>query len=970
MLSIKCKIITAMIAVFIIAVSATAEVVVPRLSPVPADTAGRKVDLNGEWRFATVPESRKVPDFSEVADAPVIEVPGEWVMQGFEVKKGDRAVYGRRFDVPAGWGGQRVKLRCNGIFSESEIYVNGKQVRTHTGGFTPFETDVTEYVHPGGTNEIVVAVKSDGAAASASNASNYAAHDIGGILRDIYLFILPVENLAMFHVSTDFDTTYTDATLKADIEVANEGERTLNDGQLRLSLFSPQGIRVAEKMVTLPAISGGAIHALNVVMPVKAPAKWDPEHPNLYRLECSVEKDGRPVMTAQRRVGFRKIKTEGNQVLVNGHAVKLRGVCRHEVMPLRGRSLEGDIWRQDVDMFRRGNVNYIRTSHYPPDEALLDACDELGMFVEVEAPLCWAHQTAVSDEDHYDVLVNQHIEMVNRDRSHPSVLMWSMGNESLNFREYFLKAAETVAEMDPTRPRIFSQWGPDADEGMLEIGNHHYPGPGGPDIYRNASRPIVFDEYCHLNAYNRLELSADPGLRNMWGPILDRMFSDMYHSKGVLGGAIWVGIDDTFFLPGETERAVGYGTWGTIDGWRREKPEYWGMKKAYSPVRLSLAGNGGDDGRIALWVENRHMTADLSECVLKWKAGDRDGEQRFSMAPGKSGALTLDIPSGTDLSEGIDISVIGSRGFEIDRYHFRPIPSVADIPDNTNGGRRKLKISRERSDISVSSDQAGVWKVDVATGGLRYIAGGEELLNFSPSLMVLPLNGEGEGIQMVGKGQTFTPYNPVCAHWVAERIEAGQSQPAVRVTGRYDEAEGEYVYNFLPDGTVEVSYDFHMKCDVSPRQVGIVFDMPGRFDNMSWRRKGYWNYYPADHIGALEGSARAFDGTRPVSGLAGPSTEPTTAWAYDQTASGSNMFRSTKENIYEAKLSDGNARGVTVHSDGSQHFRSWIDGDRVKFLVAEYVNGGSDTYLSSHAAKGYRPLKAGDRITGKVRLGL
>ena len=144
-------------------------------------------------------------------------------------------------------------------------------------------------------------------------------------------------------------------------------------------------------------------------------------------------------------------------------------------MPLRGRSLNNDIWRKDVELFRRGNVNYIRTSHYPPDEALLEACDELGMFVEVEAPFCWAHQADVPADKHYDVLVNQHVEMVNLNRSHPSILMWSMGNESLKFKEYFKQASETVKQLDPTRPRIFSQWGPDADEGTLEITNHHYP---------------------------------------------------------------------------------------------------------------------------------------------------------------------------------------------------------------------------------------------------------------------------------------------------------------------------------------------------------------------------------------------------------------------------------------------------------------------------------------------------------------
>ena len=292
-----------------------------------------------------------------------------------------------------------------------------------------------------------------------------------------------------------------------------------------------------------------------------------------------------------RRVGFRQIEVRGNQVFVNNHPIKLRGACHHEVMPLRGRSVNNDMWRRDVELFREGNVNYLRTSHYPPDEALLEACDELGMFVEVEAPFCWAHEAKVPDALRQDILVNQHLAMVNLNRSHPSVLMWSMGNESNLYAEYFKEAAGLVKQIDPTRPRIFSQWGPDADQGELEVTNHHYPGPEGPDKYRNYSRPVVFDEFCHLNAYNRLELAADPGLRNMWGVLLDRMWNAMYHSQGVLGGAIWAGIDDTFFLPGE--RAVGYGTWGPIDGMAPAETRILGYEEGLQSGEDPLEGKPG-----------------------------------------------------------------------------------------------------------------------------------------------------------------------------------------------------------------------------------------------------------------------------------------------------------------------------------------------------------------------------------------
>lgn len=939
---------------------------VPRLSPLPVGLQGQKISLNGEWHFHPSPEAG-FNGMEKVGNWKTIQVPGEWVMQGFEVKKGEAAGYVREFTLPESWKGQRVKLRCNAVYSDCKVFVNGRKAGSHLGGFTAFELDVTDLVVYGGTNRVALSVASESIADATSNASNYAVHPLGGITRDIYLFALPEVNLSMFHVSTSFDSTYTDAILKTEVAVSNESSEKADGLTVSFILKDADGKAVALSSASypVPVMEQGKTETLDISLPVPNPVKWDSEHPYLYTLVCQLKNKQGIVVASTRRVGFRQIEVRGNQVFVNNHPIKLRGVCRHEVMPLRGRSLCDGMWRKDVELFRRGNVNYIRTSHYPPDEALLEACDELGMFVEVEAPFCWAHQADVPDDKHDDVLVNQHVEMVNLNRSHPSVLMWSMGNESLKFEEYFKQAAETVRKIDPTRPRIFSQWGPDADGGMLEITNHHYPGPEGPDTYRNHKRPVTFDEFCHLNAYNRLELAADPGLRTMWGDLLDAMWSDMYHSRGVLGGAIWVGIDDTFFLPGE--KAVGYGTWGTIDGWRREKPEYWGMKKAYSPVKITLKGNMDREGRVGLHVENRHLFSNLSECRITWEADGVRGDVAGNIAPRSEGELEIVLPEALRRAEKLDLTVTGVRGFEIDRYSFRLLPESKTLAPKRSGKKLLCRETEEQIGIDAGECRFVVGKRD---GLLTVVSRDEEKLLCSPSLMVLPLNGEGEGIQMTGKDQTFAPFNPVCQNWVAQSVEyiPAKEKAEVIVRGSYKEAEGKFCYRFYPDGTVTVDYDFTLLQDVSPRQTGLVFTVPSGYTRLSWERKGYWNVYPEGHIGALKGTAKAFDDALPLSGLAGPSKEPSVAWSFDQTVNGSNIFRSTKENIYTAVLSADGRGDISVLSDGTQHFRAWIDGSVVRFLVAGYTNAGSDTYLVSHAKKGYRPLRKGDSVKGTVRL--
>lgn len=940
-------------------------IVPPRLSPLPVEVEKQKVSLCGQWLFHPAPAG----DFwlEEVKAWKNIEVPGEWVMQGFEVEKGKAAGYVRTFTVPLAWKGKRIKLRCNGIYSDCRVYVNGQKAGAHLGGFTAFELDVTQWVEYGAVNRIDVSVSSESMADATANASRYAVHPLGGITRDIYLFVLPETNLSMFHVSTSFDEAYRNAFLKTEVSVANEALKEMEGLSLHFELRDAAGKPVAldSAVRALRPLASGRTENITLDFPVREPRKWDAEHPYLYTLTCCLKDKGEVLHTTERRVGFRQVEIRGNQMYINNYPVKLRGVCRHEVMPLRGRSVNGDMWRRDVELFRRGNVNYIRTSHYPPDEALLEACDELGMLVEVEAPFCWAHEARVPEELREAVLVNQHVEMVNLNRSHPSVILWSMGNESNLYQEYFSRAAGIVKQLDPTRPRIFSQWGPDADGGALEVTNHHYPGPDGPAKYRDSKRPVVFDEFCHLNAYNRLELAADPGLRNMWGKLLDAMWNDMYHSRGVLGGALWAGIDDTFFLFGD--KAVGYGTWGPIDGWRREKPEYWSMKKAFSPVRITQQGNLSADGRVSFRVENRHNFSNLSECRLMWKAGGQEGQAIADVAPRSEGTFEIQLPESIRKTETLELIVTGVRGFVVDEYLFRILPEVAEQSSKSRAGRLDCQENdggievRLNDHCFVISKRNGLFSGEVK---------GKQVIQPSPDLMVLPLNGNGEGIQMTGKDQKFTPYNPVCAGWIAEAVSCVQDKEMVciRVKGRYNEAVGSLEYRFHATGEFTVGYDFTMLQDVSPRQVGLVFTLPASFFRLNWKRKGYWSVYPENHIAALEGSAEAFNPRLPVSGLAGPSKLPAVAWAFDQTDAGSNLFRSTKENIITANLAASDGTVIFVQSDGTQHVRAWIEGECIRLLVADYNNAGSENFLVSHAEKGYKPLRRGDRVKGMIRL--
>jgi len=282
--------------------------------------------------------------------------------------------------------------------------------------------------------------------------SRYAQHPLGGIRHKIYLFCVPELNIASLHVSTVFDKEFSNATMQVMLDIANESsyidktgrvlEKEVEDIRIGFELRDPEGrlVNIGTKDIKVSSIKSWQTLSYQVNIPVKAPKKWDPEHPNLYVLSCQLKAGGKKLQTSRQRFGFRQIEVRGNRLLVNGMPVKLRGIARHETHPILGRSLTPEMAREEVELYRKANINYIRTSHYPQAEEFMDMCDSLGMFVEEEAPIChvavsYGHSTLWKkthcfEPKYREAIVRPALEMVQRDRSHPSVILWSLGNES------------------------------------------------------------------------------------------------------------------------------------------------------------------------------------------------------------------------------------------------------------------------------------------------------------------------------------------------------------------------------------------------------------------------------------------------------------------------------------------------------------------------------------------------------------
>jgi beta-galactosidase len=446
------------------------------------------------------------------------------------------------------------------------------------------------------------------------------------------------------------------------------------------------------------------------------------------------------------------------------------------------------------------------------------------------------------------------------------------------------------------------------------------------------------------------------------------MWEKMYTSEGCLGGAIWSGIDDIFHLP--TGRAIGYGSWGPVDGWRRTKPEYWHIKKTYSPIKIQdKTINIPDKGEpIKLHIENRHDFTNLSEIRIEWTLSGETGMAKANIPPQTSGTISIQSKSTDDLNgKKLSLKFFSPRGFMIDSYLLPIGTSEEIIPKPGISANGSLGLVKDGNNLTIKGNRF-TWVFDRKTGLIEMgEIDDQTVLIGGPTLMVLPLTG---GKCEPTHSEEIQPFNNTCRNWKANKVTAIETADSVEihVDGQYEEAFGRYLIRLYSSGQLVVDYHFTLNGNVNPRQTGIVFDLPKIYDNLAWKRNAQWTVYPEDHIGRVEGQAKAFRSTKwPTMKHR---TEPLWPWSLDSNALGTNDFRSTKRNIIWASLKDADGYGILVRSAGNQSTRSFVDGGRIRLVVAGYSTGGADLFFASHLANERRPLKKGGVLEDTVHLEL
>lgn len=938
--------------------------------PVLQELAGVEtpaVLLSGTWQFRYSPDSKWDK----------IQVPGEPAMQGYAIEHDKPFTYRKSFTVPADYAGKHTILRFDGVYSYARLFVNDTFVREHHGGFTRWETDVTPFVRPGKKNEIRLEVTDR--LDDISYASGYAHHPIGGILRDVTLFALPETCLYDFYAETHLDAAYEDAVLKIGYSSPVAG-----GAEVAYTLTDPSGRRYPLVQSRFSLEEGGNMNEL----PVKNPLKWDAEHPNLYTLTITLSKDGKEIGRFDRRIGFRDVKIEKDRMLVNGMPVKLRGACRHDIHPTLGRTTTAELDSLDVILFKRSNMNFVRTSHYPPTERFLEYCDRYGIYVESGTAVCfvdtyrqknYAPGKTQDSAEFTPRYLSQCREMVKSFRSHPSILFWSIGNESV-YGTNFQQCWDWVKATDKTRPVIFSYPGSVGEKKpVYDILSMHYQDVNGNLNQWNRSThgfqgegiPALFDEWAHPACYTYATLQEDPNIREFWGHSLEKMWSGLFDAPGGLGGAIWGYVDETFMLPepkvgtafwkefartAKPEdyqgKCVGYGEWGIVDVWRREKPEFWATKKAYSPVRLMTTEVASflSGQRLLLPLYNRFDHTDLDEIKIRYTYKGVEKELPApSIAPHQKGLLVIPAEAWEE-GELLSICFYTATGELLDAeqvslgsdYHVRladseasPVNGVLQVEETAGmmtikGDGFEIPFSKETGLISNATSK------------------GQVIIEKGPFLHLDINLNHLTGAEVRKSARKFLASD---SDWKKQSLTYTRKEGTVEValSGFYQDVQTDILIRISPAGEMNVSYVVAGQPNGYLRETGLSFYLPERLDYLQWERKGMWSCYPEGAFAGNTGETSLYNPKQVRYG-----ENPAQPWSADThnyyywADAGANcdrpltqMAKGMKENIYRYTLSaTGGGAGLTVCSpDASLACRTSKRGDGQLML---YINNRWD----------------------------
>lgn len=925
-----------------------------RYRPIPARvTRLRKntVSLDGAWRIHLNPDESLREQPLSAGDWKNFQVPGQWAQQGYDIPQDQTVALAREFTVPSKWAGYRIFLRFDAIHGGTRYWLNGKLRGYSENLFTPVEWEITDAVKVGQMNRLDLEMKVATASESLSHSCYYTGYSLGGIDRAVRIYVLPKLHVATLRLNAGLDKDYRDGVLQICLGLDNPEQTAVNDLAAVIQLFDARGGKVehSNPRVALEQLHAG-LNSVSIESRVANPLKWNAEQPNLYQLVLSLEQGGKELERIERRVGFRMVEIKGRQLYVNGARIKLAGACHHEIDPLNGRANTMRHGEEDVKLFKSANLNHVRTSHYPCTQEFLDAADRYGLYVESEAPLCWVSRS--NDSSELKAVLTATSAMVDYNHAHPSVILWSLANES-NWSGLFDESDKLCKQLDPTRPTTIEDGRPAKAKVTCSVVSRHYQHMPYDDVLKDDSRPFLHGECFFLVYHERTDVAINPGLRQLWAAgsavpdsewgracvenvkgikglvpgIYPGAWSYIYASEQCIGSEIWSGVDDIAYLPdGKVVSSEnGNAWWGLIDGWRRPKPELELAKFVFSPVwfpQRELDYKPGQSS-VRVPVENRHSFTDLNEFDFVWELNGTKGKARIHLPAAGKGTIEIPIGHGNASGAMLFMRVMSGRQEIVNatlvlgqREPVRLPQPQAGAPRWSDDGRR---ITIEGNSFAMVFDRA--------TGDFDVTHPKHQ----APIKTFPCLHVTRHDFGDLKKDKLLYAVFPDPKTRVVENVTAAEIDGGLEliVKDKYENFAGTVRWLIDKDGVGNISYDYTFSGDnLDSREVGIRVLLSAEYDEVKWRRWSEWGIFPEDSISRSEGVAKARRAKkwpeRPAN------VKPRWPWSQDQTELGTADFRSIKFHIYEASLAAQDGSGVRVESDGDAHFRACLASPDIK----------------------------------------
>ena len=859
--------------------------------------------LNGDWNFHWSPNPALRPkdffhtDF-DVGSWKTIPVPANWQLHGYgypiytniryawgdpdppRVPHGLNPVgsYRRTFTVPEDWDGRQIYLHFAGVSSAFYLWVNGQEVGYSQGSRTPAEFNISEFLVPG---DNIVALEvyrySDGSYLECQDFWR-----ISGIFRDVFLYSWGDLHIRDFQVHTDLDEDYRDAELGVDVWVRNVGEDT-RAFAIDAKLYDAEGRLVVDDLTTSADAAAGGEFKVRIDREIADPPKWSAEEPNLFRLVVTLEDaDGSILQSVSTNVGFREVEISGGQLLVNGVAVLIKGTNRHEHDPDTAHVMSTEGMIQDILIMKRHNLNAVRTSHYPDVTEWYDLCDRYGLYVIDEANI-ESHgigydpdKTLGNKPEWGKAHMDRTVSMVERDKNHPSIIIWSLGNEAGDGVN-FTATSGWIRNRDPSRPVHYerAELGPNTDiycpmyERIPQIVEY---------AENFDDRPLILCEYSHA-------------MGNSNGNILDYWEAILSHDR-LQGGFIWDWVDQGLRQPvpgrpGEFYFAFGGdfeppGVYhddnflmnGLVSADRIPHPGLFEIKKAYEYI--TVAPIDLMSGEVEISNGYAFISLDAFEC--HWEIiGDgtviASGRLPIlDIAPANSRVVNIPVPAITahpgveyrlDLSFRLkEETAWAGGGHEVAWAQFPLDIAVEALPVDA-AQLPLLEVVEDTDRITVSGDDFVV-QFDSGRGTISsLLAHGVELIHAGPqpNFWRAPTDND-RGNDMP---ERCASWKAASGSWQIDSSAVEVIGPAgirIRFEGSFPEigSTNAVTYTVHDNGEIVVDQSFTPGDEELPElpRFGMQLTIPSGFENVTWYGRGphesYWDRKASARIGVYSGT--------------------------------------------------------------------------------------------------------------------